>query len=211
MINLELWRSKHPETKRIITNSAVHFVVGLKGPARELDGMVKVNFGAVGTFNQIYAPSLSPRLTKEKDQWLEEDTPIYVHPKDPFKRVDIITSTRAIRISLNNHILAETPTSMHLYETSLPTRYYMPLTALDTSLLRPSRTKTQCPYKGEAEYYSVVIGEQGFKDIVWFYTTPTIECAAIAGLCCFYNEKVDVEIMGRSGWEKLERPKTMFG
>ncbi|KAL1302030.1 hypothetical protein AAFC00_002479 [Neodothiora populina] len=175
-----------------IRNSIIHFVDDLEGPGEALRDMVKVNFDAV-------------------DQWLEEDTPIFVHPKDPFKRIDILTSTRPIKVSISGRIVAETSTSMHLYETGLPVRFYMPLTAIDVSVLRPSKTRTQCPYKGEAEYYNVVISGVEYKDVVWFYNRPTIECSAVAGMCCFYNEKVDIAIQEYGGWEKLERPTTHFG
>ncbi|KAF2149784.1 DUF427-domain-containing protein [Myriangium duriaei CBS 260.36] len=146
--------------------------------AGELKGFVKVEFSVM-------------------DTWLEEDTPIYVHPKDPFKRVDIVHSTRRIRISLDGKTVADTTSAFHLYETGLPVRYYMPLTAVEQSVLRPSGTRTKCPYKGEAEYYSVVLGGKEWKDVVWYYTRPTVECAAIQGLVCFYNEKVEVEVDGK--------------
>lgn len=140
------------------------------------------------------------------DQWFEEDTPVYVHPKDPFKRVDILASMRPIKISVGGKVIAETTTSMHLYETGLPVRYYMPLTAVDQSVLRLSDLRTKCPYKGEAEYYSVVVDGKEWKDVVWYYTRPTVECAAVQGLVCFYNEKVEVEVDGK----KEERPVTPF-
>ncbi|KAK4981229.1 hypothetical protein LTR66_010149 [Elasticomyces elasticus] len=162
------------------------------------------------------------------DQWFEEDTPIFVHPKDPFKRIDILASTRPIEISLqivlpkenlpkrgdaskqeepSKFVLAETTSSMHLFETSLPPRYYIPLTAINPQLLRKSETKTQCPYKGEAEYYHVVLPNgEVLKDLVWYYTRPTLECAAIAGMCCFYGEKVDTAVDGRP----MTRPKTYW-
>lgn len=131
-----------------------------------------------------------------------------MHPKDPYKRVDTIFSVRAIKVTINGQVVAETNSSVHLYETGLPVRYYMPLTAINGVVLRPSKTRTQCPYKGEAEYYSVVVDGREFTDIVWFYTRPTIECAAVAGLCCFYNEKVDIAIMEGGEWKPLERPQT---
>lgn len=134
-----------------------------------------------------------------------------MHPKDPFKRVDILQSLRGLKIAVDGVTIAETSTSMHLYETGLPVRYYMPLTAIDGSVLRPSKTRTKCPYKGEAEYYDVVVGDKTHKDIVWFYTQPTIECAAITGLCCFYNEKVDISIHNGDQWEDLGRAKSIFG
>lgn len=100
---------------------------------------------------------------------------------------------------------------MHLFETSLPRRFYLPFTSVSPQYLRPSKTRTQCPYKGEAEYYNIVLDNgKEYKDIVWYYTTPTLESGAVAGLVCFYNEKVDIEIKGDKGWEKLERQKSPF-
>lgn len=136
-----------------------------------------------------------------------------MHPKDPFKRVDLVASSRPIRVLLEGQTLAETSWSIHLYETLLPRRYYIPLTSIKQSLLRRSETKTKCPYKGEAEYWDIVLpsrdGKEGkvYKDLVWTYVRPTLECGTIAGLACFYNEKVDIEVDG----EAEQRPKTFFG
>ena len=99
---------------------------------------------------------------------------------------------------------------MHLYETGLPVRYYLPLTAVNPAVLTKSDKRTQCPYKGEAEYYNVSVGGEQYTDIVWYYDRPTMECATVTGLCCFYNEKVDISIQTDGRWEKLERPKTPF-
>jgi uncharacterized protein (DUF427 family) len=164
-----------------VKDSFMIFADNLTSKASALNNMLKVHFSAA-------------------DQWLEEDTPIYVHPKDPFKRIDILHCSRRLRVSLNNTVIAESPWCMQLYETGLRTRYYIPLTAIHTEILRSSETTTQCPYKGEAEYYNVVVGGEEHKDVVWFYTRPTAECASIAGLCCFYNEKVDMKIQNGEEW-----------
>jgi uncharacterized protein (DUF427 family) len=73
-------------------------------------------------------------------------------------------------------------------------------------LLRPSGSHTSCPYKGTAEYWSVVIGDTVHEDLVWCYRTPLPESQKIAGLAAFYNEKVDVFVDG----ELQERPRTPF-
>lgn len=140
------------------------------------------------------------------DQWLEEDAPIYVHPKDPFKRVDILPSSRSIEVKVGGKTIAKSAHSVHLLETSLPTRYYFPLGAVNQSVLRKSDLITQCPYKGDAEYYHVVVDGEQRKDLVWYYRLPTHESAQIAGLVCFYNEKVDIILDG----ELQERPNTFF-
>ncbi|KAF4967062.1 hypothetical protein FSARC_5353 [Fusarium sarcochroum] len=140
------------------------------------------------------------------DQWLEEDEPIFVHAKDPFKRVDILHSQRPIEIKVEGKTVAKAVSSMHLFETGLPTRYYLPLTSVDQAVLRKSNLRTKCPYKGDAEYYNVVIDGQEFENLVWYYNRPTHESSAITGLVCFYNEKVDVILDG----ELQVRPKTKF-
>ncbi|TKA72298.1 hypothetical protein B0A55_07161 [Friedmanniomyces simplex] len=174
----------HKSTDRVLAFSST--LTG--GPAAALAGLVKVEFESM-------------------DQWFEEDTPVFVHPKDPFKRIDILASKRPIRVFIDGEVVAETGMSSHLYETGLSCRYYMPFTALNPAVLRASKTRTRCPYKGEAEYYSVEVKEKVHEDVVWFYRTPTLESGAIVGLVCFYNEKVDIELDGKM----LERPDTHFG
>lgn len=150
-------------------DQCIAFDPHLTGPAHALAGLVKVDFGAV-------------------DQWFEEDTPIFVHPKDPFKRVDILQSRRRIRVLVEGEPVAETTASHHLYETGLPCRYYMPLTAVRAEVLRPSERRTRCPYKGEAEYYSVEVKGKLYEDVIWFYNRPTLECGLIVGeVCCEYR------------------------
>jgi uncharacterized protein (DUF427 family) len=103
--------------------------------------------------------------------------------------------------------VAKSAGSIHLLETGLPTRYYLPLASVDQTYLRASDLVTKCPYKGDAEYHDVVVDGEVHKNLVWYYRLPTHESAAIAGLVCFYNEKVDIWVDG----VQQERPKTHFG
>ncbi|KAF2501983.1 DUF427-domain-containing protein [Lophium mytilinum] len=153
------------------TNRVIEF---RKGP---LAGFVKVVFGAI-------------------DQWFEEETPIYVHPKDPYKRISILPSTRHIRIEMDGVTIAETSTPIFLHETSLPTRYYIPPTSINWAYLRKSGQETSCPYKGKANYYHVAVKNSQHDNICWWYQYPTMESAPIAGYLCFYNGVVDVFIDG---------------
>ena len=93
-----------------------------------------------------------------------------------------------------------------LFETGLPARSYLPLTDLRMGLLRPSGTQTHCPYKGTAAYWSVDTGQAVHTDLVWIYRAPLAESQKVAGLACFYNEKVDIYLDG----ELQERPRTPF-
>ncbi|MBO0840373.1 MAG: DUF427 domain-containing protein [Sciscionella sp.] len=139
--------------------------------------------------------------------WFEEDEPIFVHPRDPYTRVDILGSSRHVRVEVDGVTVAESTQPRILFETGLPPRYYLPLTDVRQDLLRRSDTETHCPYKGTANYWSLDTGKQVHPDVVWFYRTPLPESQKIAGLACFYNEKVDIYLDG----EKQQRPKTPFG
>ncbi|CAI6332253.1 unnamed protein product [Periconia digitata] len=131
------------------------------------------------------------------DQWFEEDSPLYTsHPKDPYKRITILPSSRSVKISLRSTVLASTSHPFFLHETSLPVRSYLPPTSVNWEYLRKSDTTTYCPYKGQAEYYHVQIGDEVWKDVVWYYRFPASESVEIKDLVCFYDEKVDVEVEG---------------
>lgn len=153
-----------------------------------------------------FTHSLDLPADKSLDHWLEEDVPIYVHPKDPYKRVDLLPSTRSVEVRVKDKTVAKSPSSVHLLETGLPTRFYLPLASVDQSLLQASDLITKCPYKGDAEYYDLVVDGETMPNLVWYYRHPTLECAGISGLVCFYNEKVDILLDGHI----LERPKTFF-
>ena len=130
------------------------------------------------------------------DQWYEEDVPIYCHPKDPYKRIDVLHSTRTVKVGLDGVTLAESSHPLFLLETSLRTRHYLPPTSVRWEYLSKSGTETLCPYKGRANYYDVSVGGKVYRDVVWYYRYPTAESGAIAGHLCFYNEKVDVWVDG---------------
>ena len=128
------------------------------------------------------------------DEWLEEDEPVYTHPHDPYKRIDVLASSRHVVVELDGVTVAETRRPHILFETSLPPRYYMPLIDVQMNLFIPSEHHTRCAYKGEASYWSIDTGKSVHTDIAWIYRTPLPEVQKIAGLVCFYNERVDLTI-----------------
>ncbi|WP_434445126.1 DUF427 domain-containing protein [Lentzea sp. E54] len=139
------------------------------------------------------------------DEWLEEDEPIYVHPRDPYKRVDVLNSSRHVRVALDGVTLAASAQPRILFETSLPPRYYLPLSDVRFDLLRPSDTQTQCPYKGTATYWSVQVNGTVHEDLVWIYRSPLPESQKITGMACFFSEKVDLFLDGELQ-EKSQTP-----
>jgi uncharacterized protein (DUF427 family) len=140
------------------------------------------------------------------DAWFEEDEEVFVHARDPYTRVDVLASSRHIQIVVDGTTVADSHHPRLLFETGLPTRYYLPKTDVRMDLLSPTATQTHCPYKGTAQYWSIDINGGLHEDIVWGYRTPVQESSRIAGLVSFYNEKVDVYVDG----VLQDRPKTMF-
>lgn len=135
--------------------------------------------------------------------WFEEEEELMAHARDPHKRVDVVPSSRQVRIELDGQVLAESSRPLMLFETSLPPRYYLPVEDVVADLV-PTETVTTCPYKGVARYWSVVVGDRVVEDLVWSYPTPIPENPRIAGRLCFLNEKVDLVVDGT----RLERPVT---
>ena len=130
------------------------------------------------------------------DRWFEEDEEVFVHPRDPYTRVDTVHSSRHVRVEVDGQVIAETTRPVLLYETGLPTRYYIPKLDVRMDLLEPTNTLTHCPYKGAASYWSLRVGEQTYRDFVWAYPRPIPEIPKIENLLCFYNEKVDLYVDG---------------
>ena len=141
------------------------------------------------------------------DAWFEEDEEVFIHPRDPYVRVDALRSTRHVRVELDGLVLAESASPVMVFETGLPTRYYLNRTEVDFANLVESDTVTACPYKGRTTgYWSVRSGDEIHADLAWSYDFPTRALDPIAGLIAFYNEKVDIVLDG----QLLERPQTHF-
>jgi uncharacterized protein (DUF427 family) len=143
------------------------------------------------------------------DTWYEEDEQIFVHPRSPYARVDALRSTRTVRVELNGVVLAESSSPVMVFETGLPTRYYLNRTDVNFEYLIASDTTTACPYKGNTSgYWSVKTADdvEPETDLAWAYDFPTRQLLPIAGLIAFYNEKVDIFLDG----EPVPRPKTQF-
>jgi uncharacterized protein (DUF427 family) len=140
------------------------------------------------------------------DAWYEEDEEVFVHPRDPYTRVDTVHSSRKVRVEVEGTVIAETNRPVVLYETGLPTRYYIPKLDVRMDLLEATETVTHCPYKGAASYWSLKIGAKTYPDFVWSYPRPIPEIPKIENLLCFYNEKLDIYVDG----VRQERPISPF-
>jgi uncharacterized protein (DUF427 family) len=141
------------------------------------------------------------------DAWFEEDEQVFVHPRNPYVRVDALRSTRPVRVELDGAVLADASSPVMVFETGLPTRYYLNRTEVNFQHLVATDTVTSCPYKGTtSRYWSVRVGDTVHHDLAWAYDFPTRQLLPVTGMIAFYNEKVDISLSG----QRLERPKTHF-
>ncbi len=141
------------------------------------------------------------------DSWFEEDEQVFVHPRSPYVRVDALRSDRPVRVELGGVVLADSPSPVMVFETGLPTRYYLSRIHVNFEHLIQAGTVTACPYKGVTSgYWSAVVNGTVHEDVAWAYDFPTSQLLPIAGMIAFYNEKVDTFVDG----QLLERPRTHF-
>ena len=129
---------------------------------------------------------------KLMDAWFEEDDEVFVHARDPYHRIDVLDSSREVRVVVDGQIVAATRRARFLFETGLPVRYYIPKEVVRTDLLQPSQTRTACAYKGPtSRYWQATSADGTICDIAWCYEAPAQEAARIAGMVAFFNERVD--------------------
>jgi uncharacterized protein (DUF427 family) len=157
---------------------------GFRPADPDLAGLVILDFGAF-------------------DAWYEEDEQNVGHPRDPYHRIDVLPSSRPVRLELGGEVLAVSSRPALLFETMLPTRYYLPRADVTAELV-PSSTKTWCAYKGQASYFSAQVGGRLVPDIAWSYPDPRHDADRVRDLIAFFDERVDVTLDG----ERRARPVT---
>lgn len=180
-----------------------------KGEATYWHARVGERLAENAVFAYRGAPLLSGHVAFDwnaMDAWFEEDEQVYKHARDPYHRVDVASSSRHVRVEIAGETVAETRQPHLLFETGLPTRYYLPKLDVRMELMSPTDTSSVCPYKGTASYLSATVGGTTVADVAWYYEHPIVECPKIENLVCFFNEKVDIHVDG----ELLERPQTQW-
>jgi uncharacterized protein (DUF427 family) len=169
-----------------------------------------VRWDSLADLEPVRAPAGAPGLDDhvafawdDLDAWLEEDEPLVAHATDPYHRVDVRRSSRHVAVRAGDVALAETTRARALFETGLPTRWYLPREDVLVDL-EPSDLRTQCAYKGSASYFSIRAGGALVENVAWTYPEPRHDASAVRGLVCFFNEAVDLDVDG----ERERRPQT---
>jgi uncharacterized protein (DUF427 family) len=162
---------------RVVRNAALRYDAS---PVPEIAGHIRIDWSAV-------------------DAWFEEDEEVFIHPRSPDTRIDILPSSRLVRVELDGTVIAESTNTRMLFETYLPTRFYFPKTDVRMDLLERSTTTSGCPYKGTAEYWSARIGGTVYGDVAWSYRTALPESQKITGLVAFWHADIYVDDVLQEG------------
>lgn len=144
-------------------------------PEPEVDGYVRVPWEAA-------------------DRWLEEDEEIIVHPHDPYHRIEVLRSSRLVRVLVNGELVAETSRPRILFETGLPPRYYVPRNDVRMESLEPVDIRTGCAYKGWATYWDAVTSNRRVPAVAWSYPEPLREGELVQDLLCFFQERKEIAV-----------------
>lgn len=137
------------------------------------------------------------------EEWFEEDERNHGHPRDPFHRIEVLPSSRHVRLELDGVVLADTRRAHLLFESMLPTRDNLPAEDVQVEL-RASQHVTWCAYNGRASYLSAIVADRLVEHLVWTYPAPLYDAGRVRDLLCFFDERVDVHLDGTP----LRRPVT---
>jgi uncharacterized protein (DUF427 family) len=162
--------------------------------------------GAAWTYQEGLAAGLVGIEFEALDRWLEEDEEVIGHPRDPYHRIDVRSSSRHVTVALDGETLAESSRAVALFEASLPTRWYLPRDDVAAELAANDDVRTTCAYKGHAGYFDVRVGDRLEPFLAWSYSHPLAGVEPIADRICFFNERVDLTVDS----ELQPRPRTQW-
>jgi uncharacterized protein (DUF427 family) len=107
-------------------------------------------------------------------------------------RITVSEPIMAVRVEVDGVVVAETSRALVLREGGLPPRYYVPRDDVRMDLLVATEHATNCPFKGDASYWTLELEGGRHENIAWSYEEPIASLPEIAGRLCFYNERVEL-------------------
>jgi uncharacterized protein (DUF427 family) len=109
-------------------------------------------------------------------------------------RITVEQGDVPVRVEVDGVTVAETSSPWLLREGGLPVRYYLDPRDVRMELLTPTATQSVCPFKGQASYWSVRLGDTVHEDVAWSYEKPIQDVEQIAGLIAFYPDKATITV-----------------
>ena len=127
------------------------------------------------------------------DEWYEEEEQVFMHPRNPYHRVDCVPTSRRLRVEAGGVVLVDSTMTIGVYETSLSPRLYVSREQLLADVLTPSPPPRTAPTRARPPTGRPTSVAKSLADVAWSYDAPNSECWAIRSHLCFDETKVSVE------------------
>jgi uncharacterized protein (DUF427 family) len=109
----------------------------------------------------------------------------------PDHPITIKPTSQHVRVTFNGQIVADSKRALVLQEAAYKPVFYIPREDAQMASFERTAHSTMCPYKGDASYYTIKVGDRTTENAIWSYETPYSAVAEIAGHLAFYPDRVD--------------------
>jgi acyl-CoA thioesterase-2 len=113
----------------------------------------------------------------------------------PGYRVDLVPWRGRGRVRLGDRVLAESDACLIVMESDHVAQLYFPEACVAWEHFAATGHHTICPFKGEADYWTLVAARPPLENVVWAYRKPFDEVAGLAGYVAFYCDRLEVELV----------------
>lgn len=122
------------------------------------------------------------------------------HRKMPDHKVEEQRLQKRMQVEVDGRVIADSSDVILVREDRHPDRYYFPRSDISMDLMERTSSTSKCPFKGEANYYSLNIGDHHLDDAAWTYEDPYEEHAALKDRVAFYDDKIrEIEVRPGAG------------
>jgi len=111
--------------------------------------------------------------------------------KKPEHTVTLEREGKRVSVVFNGETIAESTNAVTLHEANYPPMYYLPREDVRAEVLTATAHHTHCPFKGDASYWSIKVGDKDSENAVWSYEIPFDEVAEIKDHMAFYPDRMD--------------------
>ena len=108
---------------------------------------------------------------------------------NPDYELKVEAEPKRMRVVFNGETIAESTKTVLLHETRLPEFHYFPRADVRMDFLRRTDHHTFCPYKGNAAYWNIVVGDETMENGAWSYEEPYEEASKIKDFISFYRNR----------------------
>jgi uncharacterized protein (DUF427 family) len=116
----------------------------------------------------------------------------------PDHPITIAANPKHLQVVYNGHVIADSEAALTLQESTYPPVIYFPRGDVQMSFFSRTDRTTHCPYKGDANYFTILMDGRFADNAVWTYEEPYPAMEAIRGHVAFYPNQVEIHDLGEA-------------